>query len=98
VAESPPSGPSLQASVRPVPSQPVVSQPTSPQPARAQPAPVRPAPPPMPDEIDLLEAVGGVAAKRAVPAITALVLVALIIRWLLRRPRRSLDLGDGRAE
>jgi hypothetical protein len=50
------------------------------------------------DEIDLLETAGGAVAKRVVPAITAVVLLALVVCWLLRRPRRSVDLGDGRAE
>jgi hypothetical protein len=39
----------------------------------------------MAEEIDLLEAAGGAVAKRVVPAMTALVLLALIIRWLRRR-------------
>ncbi|MGH3780783.1 MAG: SRPBCC family protein [Pseudonocardiaceae bacterium] len=88
VAEPLPSGPSP-----PPPSQPVVARPSP-----VQRAPVRPVPAPIADEIDLLEAAGGAVAKRVVPAIAALVLLALIIRWLLRRPTRSVDLGDGRAE
>ncbi|HWR48334.1 MAG TPA: SRPBCC family protein [Pseudonocardiaceae bacterium] len=65
-AESPPSAP---------------SQPTSSQPASSQPAPVRPVPPPVTEEIDLLDAAGRAVAKRAVPAIIALILLALVIRW-----------------
>ncbi len=80
-----PSAPSPQASPQPVPTQPVASQPTSSPPARLQPAPVRPAPAPMDEEIDLLEAAGGAVAKRALPAIAALVLLAVFIRWLSRR-------------
>lgn len=33
-------------------------------------------------EIDLRDAAGGTVAKRAIPAITALILLALVIRWL----------------
>ncbi|MDQ2883098.1 MAG: SRPBCC family protein [Actinomycetota bacterium] len=85
VAESAPSASPPPTSPQPVPSQPVVAQP-----ARVQPAPVRPMPAPMTDEIDLLEAAGGAVAKRALPAITGLVMLVLMIRWLLRRrPRGS---------
>jgi C4-dicarboxylate-specific signal transduction histidine kinase len=50
---------------------------------------VRPVPPPMPEEINLLEAAGGAVAKRAIPAITALLLLALLIRRLRRRRQRA---------
>ncbi|MDQ2788408.1 MAG: carbon monoxide dehydrogenase [Pseudonocardiales bacterium] len=105
VAESAPSSSPPPASPQPVPSQPVIAQLTSPQPASSQPAQLPPArgqpargqpgpvwsgPPPMADEIDLLEAAGGAVAKRALPAITGLVVLVLIIRWLVRRrPRGS---------
>jgi carbon monoxide dehydrogenase subunit G len=49
------------------------------------PVPVRPAPPPVTEEIDLLDAAGGTVAKRAIPAIAALLLFTLIIRWWRRR-------------
>jgi uncharacterized protein len=49
------------------------------------PVPVRPAPPPVTEEIDLLDAAGGAVAKRAIPAIAALLLLTLIIRWWRRR-------------
>jgi carbon monoxide dehydrogenase subunit G len=49
------------------------------------PVPVRPAPPPVTEEIDLLDAAGGTVAKRAIPAIAALLLLTLIIRWWRRR-------------
>jgi uncharacterized protein len=57
----------------------------NPAPSRA--APPRPAPvlPPETEAIDLLDAVGGAVARRVVPAITALLLLALLIRWLRRR-------------
>jgi carbon monoxide dehydrogenase subunit G len=74
VAESPVSPP-LQAAPPPGPSPPAVAQPP-------------PVPPPMPEEIDLLEAAGGAVAKRAIPALTALVVLALLIRWLLRSRRQ----------
>jgi hypothetical protein len=55
----------------------------------------------MAEEIDLLEAAGGAVAKRAIPAIIALVLLALIIRrWRKRGPSpasrvgRELDRND----
>lgn len=52
-------------------------------PARVQPVRVqRGQPPPVSDEIDLLDAAGGAVAKRALPALAALVLLALVIRWL----------------
>lgn len=103
VVESPDSPP-LQASPPPGPSQPVVAQPAVAQPVVAQPAPsppgrvpetrepppsVLPVPPPMLEEIDLLEAAGGAVAKRAIPALTALVVLALIIRWLRSRRQRA---------
>lgn len=59
--------------------------PASPVSAPSQPAPVRPVPPPVTEEIDLLDAAGGAVAKRVVPAITALVLLALVIRWWRKR-------------
>jgi carbon monoxide dehydrogenase subunit G len=78
VAESPASPP-LQA----------VAPPGPVQADRVLPPPVRPAPPPMPAEINLLEAAGGAVAKRAVPAITTLFLLALLIRRLRRRRQRA---------
>ena len=97
VAESPPA-PSLQASPQPGPPQSAVAQPAVAPPAvappdRAQaarvlPSLVRPVPAPMAEEIDLLEAAGGAVAKRAIPAVTALILLALLIRLLRRRRQR----------
>jgi uncharacterized protein len=59
------------------------SSPSAPsQPPPSQPALARPMPPPVTEEIDLLEAAGGAVAKRAIPAITALILLALVIRRL----------------
>jgi carbon monoxide dehydrogenase subunit G len=67
--------------------------PSAPPPAPVQRAPAqpRPVPPPMTDEIDLLDAAGGAVAKRAIPALAGLVLLALVIRWLraARRRRRT---------
>jgi carbon monoxide dehydrogenase subunit G len=55
-------------------------------PVPAAPAPSRPAPvPPVTEEIDLLDAASSAVAKRLVPALTALLLLALIIRRLRRR-------------
>jgi carbon monoxide dehydrogenase subunit G len=93
VVESPGSPP-LQASPPPGPSQPVVAQPAASPPgrvpaARELPPSVLPVPPPMPEEIDLLEAAGGAVAKRAIPAFTALVVLALLIRWLRSRRQRA---------
>ncbi|MGB8994649.1 MAG: SRPBCC family protein [Pseudonocardiaceae bacterium] len=83
------------------PSQPTPSPRVAGRPAQVPPAPVRPVPPPMAEEIDLLEAAGGAVVKRAIPAIIALVLLALIIRrWRKRRPSpasrvsRELDRND----
>lgn len=99
VAESVMPAPSPQASPQPGLPQPAVAQPAVAPPAvappdRAQaarvlPPPVRPVPAPMAEEIDLLEAAGGAVAKRAIPAVTALVLLALLIRWLHRRRQRA---------
>jgi len=97
VAEPPPSPP-LQESPQPLPSQPAGAQPASSPPARVPqarmqadrmlPSLVRPVPAPMAEEIDLLEAAGGAVAKRAIPAVTALILLALLIRLLRRRRQR----------
>jgi carbon monoxide dehydrogenase subunit G len=80
-------GSSLQPQEEPEPA----AEPTPPAPSQApaQRAPVqpRPVPPPIIDEIDLLDAAGGAVAKRAIPAIAALVLLALIIRRLRTRRR-----------
>jgi carbon monoxide dehydrogenase subunit G len=91
-----PSKPAVQpasmgpASVQPASVQPASVRPVPAQPARAQPAPVRPVPPPMTEEIDLLDAAGPAVAKRAIPAIAAIFLLALVIRWLRRgRKQRS---------
>lgn len=68
-----------------------VVQPGPVQRASVQPAPPRLAPPPVTDEIDLLDAAGGAVAKRAIPAVAALMLLTLVFRWLRRRrkARRS---------
>jgi uncharacterized protein len=59
------------------------SPPSAPsQPTPSQPALVRPVPVPVTEEIDLLDAAGWAVAKRAIPAIAALILLALVIRWL----------------
>jgi carbon monoxide dehydrogenase subunit G len=63
------------------PSPPSIPSPPVPVP----PVPVRPTPPPVTEEIDLLDAAGGAVAKRAVPAIAALLLLTVIIRWWRRR-------------
>lgn len=61
---------------------------TSARPVRPAPSQLRvvPAIPPAAEEIDLLDAASGAVAKRLVPAITALVLLALLLRrWRRRR-------------
>jgi uncharacterized protein len=75
VAEAPPSAPSPPSAASPS---------VQPRPRPVQLAPVRAVPPPVTEEIDLLDAAGGAVAKRAIPAIAALVLLALIIRWWRR--------------
>jgi carbon monoxide dehydrogenase subunit G len=72
----------------PPPSAPSPTPTPAAQPASVQPAPPRLVPPPVTDEIDLLDAAGGAVAKRAIPAISALIVLALIIR-LLRARRRG---------
>jgi carbon monoxide dehydrogenase subunit G len=59
--------------------------------ARPRPAAPRPVPPPVAEEIDLLDAAGGAVAKRALPAVTALFVLALVIHWLRagRKARRK---------
>jgi uncharacterized protein len=47
--------------------------------------PVLPVAPPVTEEIDLLDAAGSAVAKRLIPALTALLLLALLIRRLRRR-------------
>jgi carbon monoxide dehydrogenase subunit G len=92
-ASPPPSAPSppLPAPPSPAPStppsstQPSSTQPSSTQPATVQPAPPRLVPPPVTDEIDLLDAAGGAVAKRAIPAVAALLVLTLVFRWLRRR-------------
>ena len=74
-----PSTPSPQASSQAAPQSQVSPQQALPSQAPVKPAPV---PPSMHDEIDLLDAAGGVVAKRTIPAVAALVLLALLIRWL----------------
>lgn len=59
--------------------------PSHPAPAPARSAPVRLVPPPATEEIDLLDAAGSAVAKRLIPALTALLLLALLIRRLRRR-------------
>jgi len=54
-------------------------------PAPPQPGPVLPVAPPVTEEIDLLDAAGSAVAKRLIPALTALLLLALLIRRLRRR-------------
>jgi carbon monoxide dehydrogenase subunit G len=54
-------------------------------PAPSQPEPVLPGAPLVSEEIDLLDAAGSVLAKRLLPALTALLLLALLIRRLRRR-------------
>ena len=68
-----------------------VVQPGPVQRASVQPAPPRLAPPPVTDEIDLLDAAGTAVAKRAIPAVAALMMLTLVFRWLRRRrkARRS---------
>ncbi|MGH4009743.1 MAG: SRPBCC family protein [Pseudonocardiaceae bacterium] len=53
--------------------------------APSQPSPVLPVVPPAAEEIDLLDAAGSAVAKRLLPALTALFLLALLIRRLRRR-------------
>ena len=65
--------------------QPAPVQPAPVQPAPLQPAPPRLAPPPATDEIDLLDAAGTAVAKRTIPAIGALLVLTLVLRWLRRR-------------
>ncbi|MGH3902317.1 MAG: SRPBCC family protein [Pseudonocardiaceae bacterium] len=70
---------------------------TSQGPARSappQPAPVLPVAPPVTEEIDLLDAAGGAVAKRLIPALIALLGLALIIRRLRRRHPGSGHSGD----
>ncbi|MGH8920478.1 MAG: SRPBCC family protein [Actinomycetes bacterium] len=55
----------------------------------AQPPPMVSVAPPAIEEIDLLDAAGNAVAKRLVPALTALLLLALLIRRI--RVRRHLD-------
>jgi carbon monoxide dehydrogenase subunit G len=70
----------------PASSPPTASPPSAPpRPRPVQPAPLRPVPPPVAEEIDLLDAAGRAVAKRAIPAIAGLLLLALIIRWWRRR-------------
>ncbi|HET9255581.1 MAG TPA: carbon monoxide dehydrogenase, partial [Pseudonocardiaceae bacterium] len=83
------------AAAEPAPSDPP-SQEAAPLPAPsaqlppgAQPAQPRLAPPPVHDEIDLLDAAGGAVAKRALPAVAALALLVVVLRWL--RKARSGD-------
>jgi carbon monoxide dehydrogenase subunit G len=73
--------------------QPAPVQPTPVQPARMQPAPPRLAPPPVTDEIDLLDAAGTAVAKRAIPAIGALLVLTLVLRWLRRRRKTRRHTG-----
>lgn len=83
---------SLAPAAEPTPEPaPVTTAPVSTTPAsQAQPAPVQPAPPrlvppPVTDEIDLLDAAGRAVAKRAIPAVAALLVLGLVFRWLRRR-------------
>jgi uncharacterized protein len=88
-ASPPPSAPSPPSPAPPAPApsspQPSSAQPSSAQPATVQPAPPRLVPPPVTDEIDLLDAAGGAVAKRAIPAVAALLVLTLVLRWLRRR-------------
>jgi len=97
-ASPPPSAPAPPSPTSPAPSstpsssaQQSSTPSPSPQPSSTQPAPPRLVPPPVTDEIDLLDAAGGAVAKRAIPAVAALLLVTLVLRWLRRRrkARRS---------
>lgn len=82
---------SLGPAEEPAPSAaPPPSAPAPQTPAPPRPAPPRPVPPPVAEEIDLLDAAGPAVAKRAIPAMVALFLLALIIRWLRAgRKKRS---------
>ncbi|MBV8994810.1 MAG: SRPBCC family protein [Pseudonocardiales bacterium] len=86
---SPPSAPSPPAPTPPSPAPsstpPSSAQPSPAQPSSTQPAPPRLMPPPVTDEIDLLDAAGGAVAKRAIPAVAALLLLTVVFRWLRRR-------------
>ncbi len=57
--------------------------------AKPRPAAPRPVPPPVAEEIDLLDAAGGAVAKRALPAIGVLFLLALVIRQLRKGRRKA---------
>ena len=103
-ASPPPAAPSPPAPAPPSPApsstppsspQPSSPQPSSPQPSSTQPAPPRLVPPPVADEIDLLDAAGGAVAKRAIPAVAALLVLTVVLRWLRRRrkARRSTPLA-----
>jgi hypothetical protein len=50
-------------------------------------------PPPVPDEIDLLDVAGGAVAKRAIPAVAALFILTLVLRWLRRRRKARRRIG-----
>src|SRR5437764_804955 len=91
---SPPPSPSPPSPAPPSPA-PSATQPSATQPASVQPAPPRLVPPPVTDEIDLLDAAGGAVAKRAIPAVAALLVLTVVLRWLRRRrkARRSTRLA-----
>jgi carbon monoxide dehydrogenase subunit G len=72
-------------STPPASTSPAATPPGATPPASRQPAPPRLMPPPVPDEIDLLDAAGGAVAKRAIPAVAALFILTLVLRWLRRR-------------
>jgi carbon monoxide dehydrogenase subunit G len=65
----------------------------SPQPAAVQPALPRLAPVPVSDEIDLLDAAGTAVAKRAIPALAALMVLALVIGWLRGRRKARISVS-----
>ena len=77
--------PAPVAATPPPPAAASQEQPGPGQPVPVQPAPPRLMPPPVTDEIDLLDAAGGAVAKRAIPAVAALFVLALVFRWLRRR-------------
>jgi carbon monoxide dehydrogenase subunit G len=84
-AASPPPSAPLPPSPAPPSPTPSLTPSSSAQLSSTQPAPPRLMPPPVTDEIDLLDAAGGAVAKRAIPAVVALLVVTLVLRWLRRR-------------
>ena len=80
-------------STPPAATSPASTPPGATPPASRQPAPPRLMPPPVPDEIDLLDVAGGAVAKRAIPAVAALFILTLVLRWLRRRRKARRRIG-----